>query len=244
MPELSIVIACYNEERVLEESVREIDRVLEQIGCDYELIFVDDCSRDATRQIITRLCNENPRRRAILHEQNTGRGGAVTDGLRAAEGAYVGFLDIDLEVHARYIPSMVLALQDGADVASAYRTYKLQFNFDDVFRDILSLGYRRLVRRLLGVPLRDTEAGYKFFRREAILPILDRCRNRQWFWDTEIMTLAYCAGLTIVEIPCTFVRRWDCKSTVKPLRDSWDYFRALLKFRKRLKTETQSKQGR
>jgi len=170
MPDLSVVIACYNEERVLEASVGEIDRVLRQIHCDYEMIFVEDCSRDRTREIIAALCESDPRRRSIFHESNVGRGGTVMDGFRAATGKYVGFLDIDLEVHARYIPSMLNALEDGADVASAYRIYKVQLCFDDIFRDVLSVGYRWLVRRLLHLPLKDTEAGYKFFRREAILP--------------------------------------------------------------------------
>lgn len=237
MRELSIVIACYNEEVVLEESVRQIDRVMEQIGCDYELIFVDDCSQDMTRDILARLCSGNSRRRAVLHERNTGRGGAVTDGLKAASGKYAGFLDIDLEVHARYVPSMLLALQDGADVVTGYRVYKVQPSFDDVFRDILSVGYRRLVRWFLHLPLRDTESGYKFFRREAIAPILEQCQNQRWFWDTEIMALAYYNDLSIVEIPCAFVRQTARESTVKPIRDSWDYFWALLDFRRRLKKE-------
>lgn len=237
MQELSIVIACYNEEMVLEDSVREIDRVLEQIACDYELIFVDDCSRDNTRDILARLCSGNTRRRAILHEHNTGRGGAVTDGLKAATGEFTGFLDIDLEVHARYIPSMMLALRDGADVVTGYRVYKVQPTFDDFFRNVLSVVYRRLVRRLLRLPLRDTESGYKFFRRDAILPVLEQCRNQGWFWDTEIMALAHYNGLSIVEIPCAFVRHPALESTVKPIRDSWDYLWALCDFRRRLKKE-------
>lgn len=237
MPELSIVIACYNEEAVLEESVRQIDRIMTMFRCEYELIFVDDCSRDRTRHLIQTLCENHPARTAILHEKNKGRGGTVTDGIRASSAPYVGFLDIDLEVHARYIPSMLLALRDGADVAAAYRTYQVQMCFDDILRDVLSVGYRRLVRWLLRLPMRDTEAGYKFFRREKILPILGRCRDQRWFWDTEVMALAYWAGLNIAEIPCTFVRRWDRESTVRPFRDSWDYFRALLKFRKRMNEE-------
>jgi dolichyl-phosphate beta-glucosyltransferase len=208
-----------------------------QIHCDYELIFVDDCSQDNTRDIITWLCRGTPNRRSIFHEHNTGRGGAVTDGLKAATGKYAGFLDIDLEVHALYIPSMLLALQDGADVVTGYRVYKVQPCFDDFFRNVLSVAYRRLVRWLLHLPLRDTESGYKFFRRDAILPILEECQNPGWFWDTEIMSLSYYANLSIVEIPCAFVRHSARESTVKPLRDSWNYFWSLWAFRRRLKKE-------
>ncbi len=237
MTELSIVVACYNEERVLEESVRQIDRVMGQINCDYELIFVDDCSQDRTREIIHRLCHDRTGRRAIYHEKNTGRGGAVTDGLLAARGKYAGFLDIDLEVHALYIPIMLLTLKEGADVVTGYRVYKVQQCFDDFFRNILSVVYRRLVRRLLRLPLRDTESGYKFFRLDSIRPVLEKCKNKGWFWDTEIMALAYYHKLRIVEIPCAFVRQTARESTVKPIRDSWHYFWALLGLRKRLRQE-------
>lgn len=230
-PDLTLVVACYNEEPILERSVAETFQVLDLLRLTSEVIFVDDASRDRTREIIDRIIAAHPNRllRKIEHPQNVGRGGAVTDGIRAARGRLVGFLDIDLEVHARYIPTCVLALEEGHDVATALRVYK--FYWRGVDRWVLSKGYRALVRATMATPLQDTETGFKFFRREAILPILDATEDRGWFWDTEVMVRAYYAGLRIIEIPALFVRRFDKVSTLNPIPDAIDYFGKLWRFR-------------
>jgi glycosyltransferase involved in cell wall biosynthesis len=234
-PLLSLVLACYNEEDVLAESFREIHRTLEDFGRSYEILFVDDVSRDRTRAIIAEIVARHPGLdlKVILHDKNLGRGGTVTDGFRAARGEIAGYLDVDLEVHSRYIPSLVRAIQDGADVASVRRIYAFQARALD--RYFMSRGYSLLVRRLLGLSLHDTETGYKFFRREKLLPVLEAIRDQGWFWDTEFMVRAQRSGLGIVEIPGAYVRRWDKRSKVSGLRDSLDYFRKLWSFRAALR---------
>ena len=93
---------------------------------------------------------------------------------------------------------------------------------------------RALWLRLLGTSLRDTETGYKFFRRQALLPLLEEVRDPGWFWDTEVMVRAEQRGLRIAEIPGAYVRRFDKTSTVRGLRDSFQYFGKLLAFRRQL----------
>ena len=230
--DLSLVIACYNEEYELVESVRQIVEILDLTRCTYEIIFVDDCSRDRTRELIDQLLIDyrDKNFRKLFHEHNTGRGRTVTDGFRLARGEVIGYLDIDLEVHARYIPTMLLAIRDGADVATAHRIYKVQPRL--FHRFILSQGYVWLMRRALGVHLKDTETGYKFFRRERILPVLDEIENERWFWDTEVMVRAVLHDLKIAEVPCLFIRRYDKQSTVNIIADSIDYFKNLWRFRR------------
>jgi glycosyltransferase AglD len=233
-PDLSLVIACYNEEPLLETSVRETFRVLDGMRATSEVIFVDDRSGDRTREIIDTIIALHPGRalRKIEHSVNVGRGGTVADGIRAARGRYVGFLDIDLEVHARYIPSCLAALDEGYDVATALRIYK--FTWRSVDRYILSTGYRALMRRLTRVSLQDTETGFKFFRRDRILPVLDQTEDTGWFWDTEIMVRAQRAGLRIVEIPALFIRRFDKRSSVNAIPDTIAYLKKLWRFRREL----------
>jgi len=235
--DVSLVLACYNEERVLEQSVAQIVEVLDNTRYSYEVIFVDDCSQDRTRELIDKVIARYPDKRMskILHEENKGRGGTVADGIRASRGDVAGFIDIDLEVHARYIPSCVNAVRNGADIAAGRRVYKL--NLRSLDRYIMSAGYVWLVRRLLGVDLNDTETGYKFFKRERILPVLEEIEDQRWFWDTEVMVRSYYRNYQIVEIPCLFLRRFDKTSTVHPLRDTVDYFRKLWRFRKVVKDE-------
>jgi hypothetical protein len=99
----------------------------------------------------------------------------------------------------------------------------------------MSRGYSFLVRKLLRVPIHDTETGYKFFRRERLLPVLDQIEDRGWFWDTEFMVRALRHGLRLVEIPGAYVRRSDKTSTVRGLRDSAAYFAKLVRFRRALR---------
>jgi glycosyltransferase involved in cell wall biosynthesis len=234
--DVSIVVACYNEEPHLASSFAEIVATMGDMRRPYEIVFVDDCSRDRTRDVIRALVESHPqvRTQVILHEKNKGRGGTVTDGFRAARGTVAGYLDVDLEVHSRYIPSLVRAIETGADVAVVRRIYAFQLRSLD--RYFMSRGYSWLVRKLLGVEFNDTESGYKFFRRQTLLPVLDEIEDAGWFWDTEFMVRAARHGLRIAEIPGAYLRRYDKASTVKGLRDSVQYFGKLVKFRRALRS--------
>jgi len=237
--DLSLIICCYNEAEILEESFRRVVAYLERLKLSYELIIVEDCSQDDTARIIKRLVKEFDGLpiRTIFHKKNMGCGAAVKTGLLAARGKVAGFIDIDLEVPEWYILPCVLPLfEDGYDVVTAYRSYKLHFNLFLLTRHILSHGYRQIVRILLKTSLKDTETGYKFFLREKILPLLEHTQNNHWFWDTEIMLLSENSGLRIKEIPCLFIRNPNKTSTVRIFRDSIDYFKEIVRYRKRLKS--------
>jgi glycosyltransferase involved in cell wall biosynthesis len=234
---VSVVLACYNEAEHIEASFGEIRETLVQTGWPFEIILVDDVSRDGTRELLERIVKEHGHLdlRLILHDRNRGRGATVTDGFRAARGQIAGYLDVDLEVHCRYIPSLVRAIEKGADIATVRRIYAFQLGSLD--RYFMSRGYSFLVRHLLNVNCRDTETGYKFFRRETVLPLLDEVEDEGWFWDTEFVARASRRGLTIEEIPGAYIRREDKTSTVRGVSDSVRYFRQLLRFRTRLREE-------
>lgn len=233
-PQLSLVIACYNEEAVLLASFAEIRETLRELNRPFEIIFVDDKSRDRTRELLERIVAENRdlEIKLLLHDANRGRGATVTDGFRAARGEIAGYIDVDIEVHPRYIPSLVREIEKGADVATLRRIYALQLRHLD--RYFMSRGYSWLVRVLLETRLRDTETGYKFFRRERLLPVLDAISDPGWFWDTEFMLRAERRGLVIRETPGAYVRRDDKQSTVSGIRDSIAYVSRLLRFRAEL----------
>ena len=149
--DLTLVVPCYNEAPHLRESVRAVVEVLEGSRFDYEVVFVDDCSRDDTRQIIEELCAEYAQCRFIFHETNRGRGAAFKTGFAASAGRITGFIDIDLEVAAHYIPPLASLIdQHGYDVATG-RRYYLARQTGGVHRILLSLAYRALCGALLGV---------------------------------------------------------------------------------------------
>src|SRR5262245_45596041 len=125
-PQVSIVLPCYMDAPHLDANVREIMRTLDAGRWSWEIILVNDKSPDRCEEIIDSLTEEFPHKiRKISHEVDLGRGMAVANGIRAARGALAGFLDVDVEVHCRYIPSLLLELEDGADVVCARRVYKL-----------------------------------------------------------------------------------------------------------------------
>ncbi|MDD5679699.1 MAG: glycosyltransferase, partial [Candidatus Omnitrophica bacterium] len=232
-PDISLAIACYNEAGHLEESVKETLTVMAANKYKYEIIFVDDGSSDNTRDIIRRLCGANAHMSCIFHERNMGRGKAVSDGIRAASGKVAGFIDIDLETHARYIPILIAEIKGGADVACARRTYKVTPG--SVNRWLMNRGYNFLVRNFLGLKFYDTETGCKFFNRERILPVLEKVQDNHWFWDTEIIARAYFSGLKISEIPTIYIRRKGKKSTVRILPDIIYYLKKLVWFKREMK---------
>ncbi len=230
-PLLSLVIPCYKDAPHLRANTSEIIHVLGAMKLSWEIIFVNDASPDDCREIIQQMIAEDStgRLRLVDHQQNTGRGRAVHDGIMAATGRHCGFLDIDLEVAATYILPMVLALEAGADVACAWRVYKLRFLI--LHRALLSKGYSFISRKMLRNDMPDTEAGCKFFNRERILPVLATCEDQGWFWDTEIMLRSRMAGLKIEFPTVLFVRRPDKATTVRLIHDVIEYWRRLFKFR-------------
>jgi len=241
--ELSLVIACYNEEKILEKSVGEIEFVLKNARLSYEVILIDDKSKDNTLELIKRIARGRKNFRFFSHRVNCGRGKTVSDGIKKAKGKVVGFIDIDIEVSPIYIPYFVGKILTGqADIVTGWRTYRE--TLASLPREVLSRGYSFLVRKLLGVKLNDTESGYKFFNRRKILPVLKKTRNPGWFWDTEIMVLAYYDKLIIKEIPVLFIRRFDKQSTVNVIPDTVSYFVNLYRFRKRLKSDFKISHGK
>src|SRR5262245_37611689 len=229
--DLSVVIPCYNEASHLEASAAALVEVLDQTRYDYEVVFVDDCSQDDTRALIRDICTRSPRCRYVFHERNRGRGGAFKTGFAASTGRITGFIDIDLEVHALYIPALVNLLEKHAyDVATGYRYYLLR-QTSGFHRHVLSRIYWMMCKVLLDSGVRDTETGCKFFRRDAASTAVLSSQCDGWFWDTEVMTRAALLGLRICEMPVLFLRRRDKRSTVRVLPDTWRYLIELHRFR-------------
>src|SRR3990167_306344 len=136
-----------------------------------EMIFVEDKSVDDTKKTVEKLTQKYKNIRAIFHKKNEGRGKSVSDGIKTARGDICGYLDIDLEVSERYIPLYVKEIERGFDLAVGKRFYE-GGNFNSILRFLASKIYAIAVKYIVDIPVKDTEAGYKFFRRAKLLPIL------------------------------------------------------------------------
>lgn len=227
---ISIVIACYNEAPHLAKNITEIERALGNLMYHYEFIIIDDCSQDNTRKVIHELCGQKNNYHCYFHERNVGRGGTVREGLLKAKGKYAGYIDIDLEVHARYIPSMITALDEGFDAALGYRFYDF-LQSSGKLRAVLSLVYRLLVKYYLKINIHDTEVGYKFFNLATTRNIIFETKNNEWFWDTEIVAKLIARGKKIKEIPCLFLKNTSKPSSVKLVPVVFKYLKELKKLK-------------
>jgi len=228
--DFSLVLACYNEAQIFKDSVKRIINTLNKTDFTWEIIFVDDQSQDDTVSLIKKAIKKYPRHHlsAYYHKKNQGRGQTVKDGFLKAQGKIVGYIDIDLEVSEWYLPKFIDTVDSGVDVASAWRIY--DFNLLRFHRWLASKGYVWLRKLILGLPSQDTEGGYKFFKRNKIMPLINQSTYSDWFFDTEIMALCFQYHFKVVEIPVAFVRRLDKTSTVRFITDSLRYLINLIKF--------------
>lgn len=228
--DVSLILPCYNEAEHFNQSLKRIINVLDQTDYTYEIIFVEDKSLDSTKDLIENALKKYPRHNlsAYFHAVNQGRGQTVIDGFTKSQGKIIGFIDFDLEVGEWYLPKFIRTIESGFAVANAWRIY--DFNFKSLIRWIGSKGYIWLQKQLINLPFHDTEAGYKFFNKNKIMPLIAKCRHKDWFFDTEILALANKYQLKIKEIPVAFVRRSDKTSTVKLIPDTLKYLTNLFKF--------------
>jgi dolichyl-phosphate beta-glucosyltransferase len=197
----------------------------------HEVILVDDGSTDGTREFLSRL-RPSDSLRVEFNEKNLGRGGAVKRGLRLARGRITGFMDIDREVSESYIPRFVEEIERGSDLVVASRSYNVSANPWVLSRHLASTGYRKLVNAVIGLPVADSEAGYKFFSPQAREAILELSRFDNWFWDTEVVKICELAGFSISEIPVLFLRDLTKTSTVHLARDTKLYLESIRRYRR------------
>jgi len=230
----SLILPCYNEGAHFFGSVADILSSLSLFRYRYEVIFVDDGSTDGTKRKIGAVCKKNSQCRYVFHPENKGRGAAVATGIRSANAGIVGYMDIDGEVSALYMPRLVEFIRDGyADVVVGKRVYRTSFS--SLIREMASVGYHRVANFLFHTQGIDTESGYKCFRKKVFLPVLETIKSTHWFWDTESIVLSQRQGLVVKEVPVLFIRRRDKPSSVRLLPDTISYCKHMWELYWRLK---------
>jgi len=206
---LSVILPVYNEERVLEQSVRKIEKILLGLDADFEIIISEDGSTDRTFEIMKSL--ESKRIRIFRGKGRLGKGGAIRNSLMKAKGDIVIFMDADLASNPEQIKELISRIKDGADIVIGSRYAPGAKAKRSMVRHAASIAFNWLVRNVLGSRLSDHQCGFKAFRKGAIVPLVDEIESRQWFWDTEFLVLAQRKGLKVVEIPVEWNEGEDSK---------------------------------
>jgi dolichyl-phosphate beta-glucosyltransferase len=217
---LSVVIPAYNEESRLSPTLRKVGEYLRAAAEPFEIIVVDDGSRDATLAVARRLQKELPELRVLGYPRNRGKGYAVRTGALEARGESVLISDADLSTPIEELESLRRAIEEGAHVAIGSR--HLEGSRIEV-RQPLGRRYLgrifNLVISLLGVRgFADTQCGFKMFRAAEARRIFSRVKTPGFAFDVEALLLARGFGCRVKEIPV----RWanSSASRVRPVRDS------------------------
>ena len=162
-PAVSVVIPCYNEEGTLRELYTKIRAQFTALNVLGEIIFIDDGSSDASRDIIRELAAADSNCRLIAFRRNCGKAAALQLGFRAARGSYVLTMDADLQDDPQEIPRFLEALEH-ADVVSGWKAHR----HDPIGKTLPSRIFNATVRNVTGVQLHDMNCGFKGYRHQVV----------------------------------------------------------------------------
>jgi len=161
--EISVLIPVFDEAESLPKLHQQLTEVMGSLGRSYEVLFVDDGSRDATAALLEQLAAGDPHLRAIIFRRNFGKAAALSVGFREVRGAYVITLDGDLQDDPAEIPGFLEKLGEGYDLVSGWKRRRR----DPLTKRWPSRVWNWMTARATGIPLHDFNCGFKAYRREV-----------------------------------------------------------------------------
>ncbi len=191
-PSLSVFFPCYNEVENIERIAGQAIAVLKNIGADYELVIVDDGSRDGTGEAADKIAAQHESVKVIHHPTNLGYGAALQSGFRAATRELVFYTDGDGQFDINEMPAL-LPLMNEYDIVSCFRINRQ----DNIIRKINAWCWTRLVNLLFGMRIRDIDCAFKLYKREIFDNI--EISSKGALIDTEILARAVRKGYRITQ---------------------------------------------
>jgi glycosyltransferase involved in cell wall biosynthesis len=190
---LSLILPAYNEEAVIRAAIAEAAAALPEIALRYEILVIDDGSRDATFALAQDEAARHPHVRVLRHDINRGYGAALRTGFDAASMPLIAFTDADCQFDLRDLARLA-ALTDEFPIVSGYRVKRQ----DSCKRLVYSWGYNRLVRLLLGTRVRDCDCALKIYRCDVVRHLLPESNG--FFVNAEMLARARRRGVPIAEV--------------------------------------------
>lgn len=218
-PRLSIVIPAYNESARIEDALERVMSCVAERGWDAEVVVVDDGSKDNTAEIVHRWMEHHPRLHLVHNPGNKGKGYSVRNGLLQAAGDIVMFTDADLSAPMEEAERLIAAIEDGADVAigSRWMDRTRQTIHQPLYRQFFGRCFNWITRTVMGLPFKDTQCGFKAFKRSTAQVIFRLQTIERWGFDPEILFIARKLKYVIREVPVTWGH--DERSRMSYLKD-------------------------
>lgn len=213
---LSVVIPAYNEEKRLPKTLFEIDKYLSKQPYEYEIIVVNDGSKDKTGDVVKKMFSEIKNLKLIDNKENHGKGFVVRQGMMEAKGEYRLFTDADNATSIDQVEKMLPYLEEGYDIVIGSRDVKeaVVTTPQPWYRILLGNIFNISVQAIVGLwGIWDTQCGFKALNAKAVKDILPRCRIDRWAFDPEILKIGKKLGYRIKEVPVVWIN--DPESKVK-----------------------------
>ena len=203
---ISIFIPIFNEEDILERDIFLIERNLKKLPYIYEIFVVDDGSFDRSSAIAKKMEASNKNIHHLRYNFGPTRRENLAQSFKEASGEIIAFMDVDLATNLRFIPNLIEEVRKGADIVTGSRYIKGAKIKRKLSRLIISTVYNVFIRFIFKTNIMDHECGFKAFKREVILQLVDemgfdKSLNRGIFWDVELLVRALKHGYKIKEIP-------------------------------------------
>ena len=227
---LSVIIPAYNEAERIPKTLLDVDAYLAAQSYPYEIIVVNDGSRDATASVVTAMAGFVRNLRLIDVKENRGKGSVVQTGMLAAKGDVRLFMDADNSTSVDQVEHMVPFFKEGYGVVIGSRAVKgarLEPPEPPV-RTLIGRTLNFVVRAILLPGIRDTQCGFKAYTAEAAEDIFGVVKIRTWGFDVETLALARRYRFSIKEMPVRWVN--DARSHVR-FSGGLQFLRDILKIR-------------
>jgi glycosyltransferase involved in cell wall biosynthesis len=223
---VDITIPVLNEQDAIVRNLNVLSSYLSsEASYEWSITVVDNGSSDETWSLANSFARANPKTR-VLRLARPGRGGALKEAWSTSEAEIVAYMDVDLSTGLESLRPLLDPVARGeADVSIGSRLAPGAKTERSVQREVISRIYNIIARRCLGYAVRDAQCGFKALRSAVARDLIPRIVDDGWFFDTELLTLAWRDGLRINEIPVHWVE--DNDSRVRIVTTALDDLRGI-----------------
>ena len=221
---ISVIMPAYNEGGHIFNNIAETVKTFEEFECNYEIVIVDDGSKDNTLDEVQKAANVFKHITLVQNSENYGKGRALKKGFRYTKGEYIVFLDSDMDLHPIQLQTFLDIMRlDEVDVVIGSKRHpnsRLEYPWH---RRVVSAIYFFFVKVMFGLPIRDTQTGLKLFKREVLEKVFRKSLVKKFAYDLELLVLAHHFGYKIAEAPVVmkFKRETWRRIGLKSIWDTW-----------------------
>lgn len=234
--DLSIIVPAYNEEQRIPPTLERLHAFLSNQPMRYEIVVVDDGSKDGTCRVVEEHAQRIPNLRLVRQMPNKGKGAAVRLGMLQARGQIRVMCDADCSMPPEQLPRLlapIIACKAQISIGSRYAEGAKTDVKQPFYRVLWSRLCNRVIQKSLVPGVRDTQCGFKAFTADAARDLFRYARIDGWAFDLEILALARRRGISIAEVGVEW--KDDGRSRVNPLKDMWKVIREAMTIRRNLR---------